>query len=138
MAAMGRERLLILMTDGSSRGNPGPARAGWVLWNRESDRPFAQGSKDLGHATNNEAEWQALIEGLRQAQHYRATKVVAYTDSTLVANQYSGRWRVKHPGLEVLRDEALQLARQIGEVEVVFVYRQILHLADLQARGAGN
>ncbi len=129
-------RFLILMTDGSSKGNPGPSSIGWVLWTRDSDRPFAAGGKSIGNATNNAAEWKALIEGLKQAKSFGATKVVAYTDSQLVVNQFNGTWKVKHPIMERLCNKVRQMANDIGTVEVVFAHRQILHLADVQARKA--
>jgi len=129
-----RNDLFIVMTDGASSGNPGEASTGWVLWNRNSDKPIASGGRSLGIATNNEAEWQALIDGLNAAKAHGARHVVAYTDSLLVAQQFKGDWKCKHKALDAFRCKAWNIFPGHGRVAVKFVYRQILHLADAEAR----
>lgn len=99
--------------DGGSRGNPGPAGYGAVL--RSADGTvLAERAGYLGITTNNVAEYQGLIAGLRAAVGFGATAVEARLDSKLVVEQMSGRWKVKHPALRPLADEARGLVAELG------------------------
>src|SRR5205814_1594000 len=86
---------------GAARGNPGPAGAGAVLYDREG-RVVAELTRALGWATNNVAEYSALILGLEEAKRRGATSIDVRMDSLLVVEQMRGRWRIKHPGLKRL------------------------------------
>ncbi|MEA2020234.1 MAG: ribonuclease HI family protein [Patescibacteria group bacterium] len=103
---------LHLYTDGGSRGNPGPAAVGIVLKTAEGEILKEKG-KSIGKATNNEAEYQALIEGLKLAQKYNPQKLICFLDSNLVVNQLNGNWKVKKAHLRKLvfkvREEMAQL-----------------------------
>jgi len=99
--AKGGDRHLILFTDGASRGNPGKAGAGIQLQDQQGQEILTD-SKYLGHATNNEAEYQALILGLTRAQELSASQVEIYLDSELIVRQIQGRYKVKNAGLKPL------------------------------------
>lgn len=92
---------LDIFSDGGSRRNPGPAAVGFVLKNKEGE-VVERGGKFLGRATNNEAEYLALIAGLEAAQKRRTQEVVCYLDSLLVVRQLNGEYQVKEPRLQAL------------------------------------
>lgn len=99
------ERVLFLHADGGSRGNPGPAGAGGVLLDQEG-RILADFALFLGTATNNEAEYRALIEGLKRAAALKPSRLVVRMDSLLVVKQMRGEYRVKDRKLLPLHLEA--------------------------------
>jgi ribonuclease HI len=111
-----------LYADGGSRGNPGPAASGAVLYDENGDVLREIGTY-LGVTTNNVAEWTALLEGLRAALSVGVDELRVRLDSELVVKQLSGAYRVKHPGLIPLYNEAKQLLRRFAEVEVRHVRR---------------
>ena len=92
---------LALFTDGASRGNPGLAGAGVQILDQEG-RELLAASKFLGRCTNNEAEYQALIFGLREARRLGGGEVAVSLDSELIVHQLSGRYRVKNERLKPL------------------------------------
>ena len=91
---------VIVEADGGSRGNPGPAGYGSVVWTADRSAVLAESKQAIGHATNNVAEYRGLIAGLEEAAKLGATEVEVWMDSKLVVEQMSGRWQVKHPDLE--------------------------------------
>src|SRR2546430_2216023 len=95
----------ILEFDGGSRGNPGPAGIGVVVPAADTP-PLVTLGRFIGRATNNGAEYQALITALREAQKLGARRVVIRGDSQLVVRQMLGQYRVKHPDLQPLYHEA--------------------------------
>lgn len=114
---------LILHADGAARGNPGPAGIGAVLTD-ESGRTVATLAQGIGVATNNQAEYRAVIEGLRLAAERGAKSVLVRSDSRLLVEQLAGRFRVKNPTLQRLHGEAQALARDIGRVDFEHVPRE--------------
>ena len=108
---------VIVEADGGSRGNPGPAGYGAVVWSADHDRVLAESFAGIGVATNNVAEYRGLIAGLEAAADAGATEVLAQLDSKLVVEQMSGRWRVKHPDLIPLRERALDLAKAFDDID---------------------
>jgi ribonuclease HI len=130
-----RGRHLVLRTDGASRGNPGPAAAGVVVED-PSGRLIARGKRVLGRMTNNQAEYRALILGLKAIQRYTPTSVTVYLDSELVVQQMTGRYRVRDASLRPLYDEAVAAANVLPEVRFVHVPRAQNHLADSLANEA--
>ena len=126
---------LILRTDGASRGNPGPAAAGVVIED-EAGRLIARGKRVLGYMTNNQAEYRALILGLRAIHRYRPTSVTVCLDSELVVQQMIGRYHVRDVALRALYDEAQAEVRALGAVRFVHVPRAQNHLADTLANEA--
>jgi ribonuclease HI len=96
---------LVVHVDGGSRGNPGPAAAGAVLRTPDGDL-VAEASRTLGRATNNVAEYRALLLGLERARELGAREVEVINDSELVAKQVTGRYKVKHADMKPLHAEA--------------------------------
>jgi ribonuclease HI len=96
---------LVVHVDGGARGNPGPAAAGAVISAPDGD-VLDEVSETLGVATNNVAEYQGLLLGLRRARALGASEVDVYNDSELVARQLTGAYKVKHPALRPLYEQA--------------------------------
>jgi ribonuclease HI len=97
---------LIVHVDGGSRGNPGPAAAACVL-STPAGETLAERSQLLGVASNNVAEYRALLLGLSVAREMGANEVEVVGDSELIANQVMGRYKVKHPAMRPLHAEAM-------------------------------
>src|ERR1043165_7915872 len=98
------DELLTLEFDGGSRGNPGPAGIGVVLRARDGT-PLVTLGRFIGRATNNVAEYRALITALQEAKRLGARKIRVCGDSELIVRQMRGQYRVKHPELRTLYDE---------------------------------
>src|SRR5207244_314208 len=96
---------VIVEADGGSRGNPGPAGYGAVVLDPDTEAVLAERSEGIGLATNNVAEYQGLIAGLRAAIELGATAVEVRMDSKLVVEQMCGRWQIKHPSMKPLAKE---------------------------------
>src|SRR5438045_5960697 len=95
------DELFVLEFDGGSRGNPGPAGIGVVL--RAADNtPLITLGRFIGRATNNVAEYRALVAALEEAQKLGARRIMVRGDSELVIKQMRGEYRVKHPDLRPL------------------------------------
>jgi ribonuclease HI len=120
---------LTLFADGGSRGNPGPAALGAVLYD-EAGGAVREIGRYLGHTTNNVAEWSALIAGIEAAAELGVTELAVRLDSELVVRQLLGQYRVKHPGLIPLHARAKQLLRSIPNVEIRHVRRAENSAAD--------
>jgi ribonuclease HI len=118
-----------LFTDGGARGNPGPAAYGFVLEADDGTVLAAHGEK-IGVATNNVAEYRALIAGLAKAVELAVPEVEVVSDSELLVKQMTGVYRVKNDALRELSVEAAQLARRIGKVTYTAVRREHNELAD--------
>ena len=115
--------------DGGSRGNPGPAGIGVVL--RAADgTPLVTLGRYIGRATNNVAEYRALIAGLEKAKELGAKKIVIHGDSELIVRQMRGEYRVKNADLRDLYDEAQFLYHQFDEAAISHNYREKNALAD--------
>jgi ribonuclease HI len=115
--------------DGGSRGNPGDA--GFGVYVQDTDgREVAGLYGYLGLATNNVAEYQGLIHGLRFALDQGARRVRVFSDSELVVKQISGAYRVKHPGMIPLHREATELLRRFEKASLTHVRREQNREAD--------
>ena len=127
--------MLHLHIDGASRGNPGDA--GFGVHVATPDGACVTGLYGyLGRATNNVAEYQALLHGLRYAIARGVRRVLVFSDSELVVKQIAGSYRVKHPSMVPLHREALALMRQFEEVRVSHVRREQNKEADRLANRA--
>jgi ribonuclease HI len=126
---------LRLHVDGASRGNPGEAGFG-VHVTGEDGREVASLYGYLGTATNNVAEYQALVHGLRFALARGAPSVEVYSDSELLVRQIDGRYRVKNPGLQPLHREAKGLLARFERARVAHVPRERNREADALANRA--
>jgi ribonuclease HI len=118
-----------LFTDGGARGNPGPAAFAYVLEGPDGAVLDARGEA-IGVATNNVAEYTALVEGLARASAAGVTELEVVSDSELLVKQMRGEYRVKNAGLIPLSLEAARLARAIGRVSYTAVRREENELAD--------
>jgi ribonuclease HI len=118
-----------LYTDGGARGNPGPAAFAYVLEGLDGSVLEAR-SETIGVATNNVAEYRALVEGLARAVATGVTELEVVSDSELLVKQMRGEYRVKNAGLIPLSIEAKQLAREIGRVTYSAVRREENEVAD--------
>ena len=118
-----------LFTDGGARGNPGPAAYGYVLEADDGTVLAAHGER-IGVATNNVAEYRALIAGLEKALELGLDEVGVVSDSELLVKQMTGEYRVKNEALKKLNDEAERVARRIGDVSYRAVRREQNELAD--------
>lgn len=127
---------VVIEADGGSRGNPGPAGYGAVVWSADRRTVLAETKQAIGRATNNVAEYRGLIAGLDDALNLGAGEVQVLMDSKLVVEQMSGRWRVKHPDLVELHNQARSLASQFRRISFSWVPREENAYADRLANEA--
>ena len=118
-----------LSTDGGSRGNPGPAAYAFVLEAEDGTVLDARG-ETIGIATNNVAEYRALVAGLERAVKVAVSELEVVSDSELLVKQMRGEYKVKNRALQELVLEASHLARQIQRVTYTAVRREHNELAD--------
>jgi ribonuclease HI len=118
-----------LFADGGSRGNPGPAASGAVIVD-PSGSVVAETGRFLGVATNNVAEWTALLIGLEAAAERGIRRLAVRMDSELVVKQVRGEYKVKHIMLQPLHRRAMTLLRKFEHVDIKHVPRKLNHLAD--------
>ena len=102
--------------DGASRGNPGPA--GYGVYMRTESGEVIEISGFLGRTTNNVAEYEGLLEALRAATDEGATELEVVSDSELLVKQMLGVYRVKHPNLQPLYEQAKQMARRFRRFSI--------------------
>src|SRR5438067_9331386 len=115
--------------DGGSRGNPGPAAIGVVV-RAQDNTPLITLGRCIGRATNNVAEYRALITGLEKAKELGAKRVVIRGDSELIIKQMRGEYRVKHPDMRPLYETAQTLLRQFDDAKIEHNLRHKNELAD--------
>ena len=118
-----------LWTDGGARGNPGPAAFAYVI-EADDGTVLAAHGETIGVATNNVAEYSALIAGLEKALELGLREVDVVSDSELMVKQMLGEYRVKNEALRELSVRAGRLARELGSVTYTAVRREHNELAD--------
>jgi ribonuclease HI len=118
-----------LFTDGGARGNPGPAAFGYVL-EAEDGTVLAAHGETIGIATNNVAEYSALIAGLEKARELAVDEVEVVSDSELMVKQMTGEYRVKNDALQELWSRASRIARGFRDISYTAVRREHNELAD--------
>lgn len=123
------DELITLEFDGGSRGNPGPAGIGAVLRAKDGT-PLLTFGRFIGRATNNVAEYSALIAGLEKALELGAKRLMIRGDSELIIKQMRGEYRVKHPDLQPLYKAAQSFVAQFEEVTFEHNLRHKNQLAD--------
>jgi ribonuclease HI len=133
-----RREALVVFCDGGARGNPGPAAIGAVVLDPATDPPetLATVSRRIGIATNNVAEYEALIAGLEAAQAYPAREMRVRADSQLLVRQLEGRYKVKHPNLRPLYQRARELLSRYERVDLQHVPREENTVADALVNAA--
>ncbi|MBI4188589.1 MAG: ribonuclease HI family protein [Chloroflexi bacterium] len=125
----------IIFTDGASRGNPGPAAIG-VLIRDEQGRLMATVSQAIGTATNNQAEYRAMIAALEKAIGLGVRQVEVYSDSELLVKQINGQYRVKNESLKSLYQRVKLLQGQLDAFTLKYVPREQNREADRLANNA--
>lgn len=123
-----------LYFDGASRGNPGPAAVGWVLVS--GDGIVAEDGERIGEATNNQAEYRALIAGLQAARDRGFDAVEARGDSELIVKQVTGEWNANDPTLREHRVTVRELLTKFDEWTISHVPRAVNDRADALANEA--
>jgi ribonuclease HI len=126
---------IIINTDGASRGNPGPSAIGVTLKN-DKEELVSIISEKIGITTNNQAEYRALIAGLKKALGLGAREVIIRADSELIIRQMLGQYRVKNEALKPLYSEARKLAGELGNCKFTTVPRELNKEADNLANQA--
>lgn len=124
----------VLRSDGGARGNPGPAGIGFVI--EVDGAQVCAGGRFLGIATNNVAEYEALIWGLENVRALGHDSVSVFADSELLVKQINGQYKVKNAGLKPLFAKALALLRTFGAFDVNHVRREDNAAADALANQA--
>lgn len=118
-----------LHADGGARGNPGPAGIGVVIFG-EDDEVIGEIAQGIGHATNNVAEYTALIEGLKMSQELGVTDIAVFLDSELVVRQLSGEWKIKNDRLRQLAVTARRMLNSFDSATIEHVRREFNADAD--------
>jgi ribonuclease HI len=120
--------------DGACHGNPGPASVGYVIVN--GDGIVAEGGHTIGRATNNQAEYEALVAALEVAVDAGADELVIRGDSQLVVKQVRGEWNTNDPNLRELRVQVHELLRNVDTWSIEHIPREINDRADELATNA--
>ncbi len=127
---------VVVEADGGSRGNPGPAGFGAVVFDPASGEVLAERNEGIGTETNNVAEYRGLIAGLEAARELGARRVAVRMDSKLVVEQMKGTWQVKHPALRELARTARDLRVAFDDVTFEWIPRERNKHADRLANEA--
>lgn len=133
---MSEHTTAVLRFDGASRGNPGPAATGWVI--KKGGKTVAKGGSTIGEATNNEAEYGALIEGLKVAKDSGMITLRIEGDSQLILNQIQGKWETRAENLKKPNRTAKRLIGEFDSVCFNHVSRDENTKADTLANEALN
>lgn len=120
--------------DGSAKPNPGVIRAGYVIKTPDGKTADIKTSVDLGHGTNNQAEYYALRYLIEKLLELKAQKVIIYGDSQLAINQVNGIWQAKDKTMKKFRDEIRNLLEGIPEWKIIHVPRNQNKDADMLTR----
>jgi ribonuclease HI len=120
----------VMHCDGASRGNPGPASAGAQITDASTGQILAEVSEALGVATNNVAEYMALVLGLQKARQMGVQEILIRADSQLLIRQINGQYRVKHPDMQRLHAQASALLGQFAKWRAEHVPREANAEAD--------
>lgn len=129
------KKVLIINTDGGSRSNPGPAGIGLVIKNEAGELIYEHGSY-IGIATNNVAEYSALVKALEEAKNLGGTDVKIQMDSELIVKQMLGVYKIKEPTLQTLATKVLSLLKHFNSYSFVHVRREFNKEADAMVNKA--
>jgi len=122
-------KIVKIFTDGGARGNPGPAAIGIVIKD-ENDKILKTHAETIGTATNNQAEYKALIKGLELVKEFKPNEVLCYLDSELLVKQMKQEYRVKDQNLQPLFVKVWNLAVNLGKVKYHHIRREFNEEAD--------
>ena len=124
--------LIVVNVDGASRGNPGESGIGVAIFDKDSNL-INEACDYLGVATNNIAEYKALILGIKLSTKYNAKRILFKSDSELMVKQIKGEYRVKNAQLKLLFTEAQSLLKKLPNWKIMHVPREENKEADLLA-----
>lgn len=127
-------KVLEIYTDGACSGNPGAASIGVVIY--ENGEKIKEISKAIGDATNNIAEYTALIYALQEALILKADQLNVFTDSELMHRQVTGQYKVKNPNIQLLFDQVQHLLKGFEKVSINHILREKNKEADRLATNA--
>jgi ribonuclease HI len=139
--------MIVIMCDGTSKGNPGQATLGVVVWERMNNpkvvKPTVFWSKSLGIKTNMEAEWEALLSAMNWVFTHapRNEEVYIFSDAQVVVKQATGVYKVKHENIKPLYKKFIELCgtpKERERIHIQWVPRQLVYLADKAAQQKGN
>lgn len=133
--------MIVILCDGASKGNPGPASIGIVGWIRTKNPklvyPNYYSSEDIGVKTNMESEWHALLNAVRVINSFEKTEdSYIFCDAQTVVKQVNGIWKVKHDNIKPLYKEFKELKAKLPRLQICWVPRQLVYLADKAAQEA--
>jgi len=132
-ATLSAMKEITIFTDGGARGNPGPAGIGLVIYD-DKDNEMSSVSEAIGTATNNVAEYKAVVRALEHVativDDTKAVKITLKLDSQLVERQLNGAYKVKDAGMKELHSQAKELIEQYAAVEFIHVKRELNKVAD--------
>ncbi len=123
-------KILVINTDGGARGNPGPAGTGVVIKNEDGEIVYRHGGY-IGAATNNVAEYRALIKALTEAHNLGASTVKINMDSELIVKQMLGQYKIKEPTLQQLAGQVLTLLKNFEHYSFTHIRREFNKEADM-------
>lgn len=126
---------LVINTDGGARGNPGPAGIGVIIKTATGELLYEYGGY-IGEATNNVAEYKALIKALEESKNLGGSDLKIQMDSELIVKQMQGVYKVKEPTLQKLAQEVLKLLKQFTKHHFVHVRREFNKEADAKVNEA--
>ena len=141
--------MIVILCDGSSKGNPGPASVGVVVWDRSDNprriMPTHHWHEDIGKKTNMEAEWEALLSALswmfarnnkddKVSFVYPSQEVFIFSDSQTVVKQATGVWKIKHENIKPLYEKFKVFMEGRKNIHINWVPRQLIYLADKAAQ----
>ena len=118
-----------LYTDGGSRGNPGPAAYGCALYD-DAGKLVDIDAAYLGRATNNQAEYNGIIAGLKLAQKSGVKNIICYMDSELIVKQVKGEYKVRNANMKPLYEKLMRIVEKFDSFAFSHVYREKNKVAD--------
>ncbi|MGE5298390.1 MAG: ribonuclease HI family protein [Acidobacteriaceae bacterium] len=121
---------IIVFTDGGARGNPGPAAIGYVIYDKTKTEVLASLGEAIGEATNNQAEYKALIAALNRGRELGADSAECFLDSELVVKQLHGSYKVREENLQKLIQEVFRAMGKFKQVTFAHIPREKNHFAD--------
>lgn len=122
-------QVLKIYTDGGARGNPGPAAAGIVIFDKQG-KLIGKYSKFLGKATNNQAEYQAVIFALEKAKELKGEVLKLFIDSDIIVNQLNQKYKIKNQGLASFFVKIWNAAQNFKSISYTYIPREQNKLAD--------
>ncbi len=127
---------IIIYTDGGARGNPGPAGIGVVIFNEDESQIISEHKKYVGETTNNQAEYQAVVLGLQEAEKIQPKEVEVRLDSELVCSQINRIYKLKNKDFQDSFIKIYNLKQQFNKITFKYIPREKNKLADKLANQA--